>query len=153
MHFFGERTTTSNLTLPEEAMRQKIRRLRLEVVVPVCRKKTTTTIKLPAELPSVEDENRLKEMLQADKFVRVIAKAMEKTRDCIRKKIARLGLEVVDEEKKNASTTTSLVMPKELPSVEAALKDLVEAKTAILLLLKSWVFLRSRRVLRFGVLG
>ena len=140
------------MTVPEEAMRQKIRRLRLEVVVPVCRKKTTTTIKLPAELPSVEDENRLKEMLQADKFVRVIAKAMEKTRDCIRKKIARLGLEVVDEEKKNASTTTSLVMPKELPSVEAALKDLVEAKTAILLLLKSWVFLRSRRVLRFAVL-
>src|ERR1035441_5775724 len=80
-------------------MRQKIRRLRL-VVVPVCRKKTTTTIKLPAELPSVEDENRLKQMLQADKSVRVIAKAMGKTRDCIRKKIAHLGLEVVDEEKK-----------------------------------------------------
>ena len=38
-------------------------------------------------------------MLQADKSVRVIAKAMGKTRDCIRKKIARLGL-VVDEEKK-----------------------------------------------------
>ena len=33
-----------------------------------------------------------------------------------------LGLEVVDEEKKNASTTTSLVMPAELPSVEEALK-------------------------------
>ena len=41
---------------------------------------------------SVEDENRLKQMLQADKSVRVIAKAMGKTRDCIRKKIARLGL-------------------------------------------------------------
>ena len=83
-------------------MRQKIRRLRLEVVVPVsCRKKTTTSsIKLPAELPSVEDENRLKEMLQADKSVRVIAKAMGKTRDCIRKKIARLGLEVVQQRKK-----------------------------------------------------
>jgi transposase len=70
-------------------------------------------------------------MLQADKSVRVIAKAMGKTRDFIRKKIARLGLEVVDEEKKNASTTTSLVMPKELPIVEEALKDLVEAKTPL----------------------
>ncbi len=55
----------------------------------------------------------------------MIAKAIGKTCDCIRKKIARLGLEVVDEEKKNASTTTSLVMPAELPSVEEALKDLV----------------------------
>ena len=52
----------------------------------------------------------------------MIAKAIGKTCDCIRKKIARLGLEVVDEEKKNASTTTSLVMPAELPSVEEALK-------------------------------
>ena len=52
-------------------------------------------------------------------------KAMGKTCDCIRKKIARLGLEVVDEEKKNASTTTSLIMPAELLSVEEVLKDLV----------------------------
>ena len=87
-------------------------------------------------MPSVEDENRLKQMLQADKSVRVIAKAMGKTRDCIRKKIARLRL-VVDEEKKNASTTTSLVMPKELPSVEEAFKDLVEAKTPLSVVAKS----------------
>ena len=39
-------------------------------------------------------------MLQADKSVRVIAKAMGKTRDCIRKKITRLGLEVVEQRKK-----------------------------------------------------
>ncbi len=32
---------------------------------------------------------------------------------------------------KNASTTTSLVMPEELPIVEEALKDLVEAKTPL----------------------
>jgi hypothetical protein len=90
-------------------------------------------------------------MLQADKSVRVIAKAIGKTRDCIRKKIAHLGLEVVDEEKKNLSTTTSLVMPKELPIVEEALKDLVEAKTPLSVIAKSWVFLRSRRVRRFAV--
>ena len=36
---------------------------------------------------TVEEENRLKQMLQADKSVRVIAKAMGKTRDCARKKL------------------------------------------------------------------
>jgi hypothetical protein len=64
-------------------MRQKIRRLRL--VVDAKGYRTTTSIAMPKELPSVEEENRLKQMLQADKFVRVIAKAMGKTRDCIRK--------------------------------------------------------------------
>ena len=71
---------------------------------------------------TVEDENRLKQMLQADKSVRVIAKAMGKTHDCIRKKIARLGLVVVHAEKSGGTTTsTSLVLPEELPSVEEAL--------------------------------
>ena len=40
------------------------------------------------------------------------------------KKIERLGLEVVDEEKKNLSTTTSLEMPAELPSIEETLMKL-----------------------------
>ena len=43
----------------------------------------------------VEDENRLKHMLQAGKSVRVIAKVMGKTRDYVRIKIARLSIEVV----------------------------------------------------------
>ena len=82
---------------------------------------------------SVEEENRLKQMLQADKSVRVIAKAMGKTRDCIRKKIARLGLEVVEQRKKiRCSTTTcEFVLPNELPSVEEALKKLVAAMNAL----------------------
>ena len=76
-------------------MRQKIRRLRLEVVEQERSVCTTTSIVMPKDLLSVEEEKQLKQMLQADKSVRVIAKAMGKTRDCIRKKIARLGLEVV----------------------------------------------------------
>ena len=36
------------------------------------------------------------------------------TKDAIYKKIEWLGLEVVDEEKKNVSTTTSLELPEEL---------------------------------------
>ena len=39
----------------------------------------------------------------------------------------RLGLEVVDEEKKNNSTTTSLELPAELPSVEETLLKLSAA--------------------------
>jgi hypothetical protein len=63
-------------------------------------------------------------MLQADKSVRVIAKAIGKTRDCIRKKIARLGLVVVVPVCRKKRTTTSLVLPAELPSVEDALRKL-----------------------------
>jgi biotin operon repressor len=90
---------------------------------------------MPKELPSVEEENRLKQMLQADKSVRVIAKAMGKTRDCIRKKIAHLGLEVVVPAYRK-KTTTTIKLPAELPSVEEALKDLVEAKTPLSVIAK-----------------
>jgi hypothetical protein len=49
------------------------------------------------------------------------------TKDAIYKKIERLGLEVVDEEKHNLSTTTSLELPEELPSVEETLIKLSAA--------------------------
>jgi hypothetical protein len=82
---------------------------------------------------SVEEENRLKQMLQADKSVRVIAKAMGKTRDCIRKKIVRLDLEVVvhGEKSERTTTSTSLVLPGELPSIEEKLKVLAAALKAL----------------------
>ena len=82
---------------------------------------------------SVEEENRLKQMLQADKSVRVIAKAMGKTRDCIRKKIIRLDLKVVVHNEKSERTTTStcLVLPGELPSIEEELKVLAAALKAL----------------------
>jgi IS30 family transposase len=56
---------------------------------------------------TVEDENRLKQMLQAGKSVRVIAKVMGKTRDCVRIKIARSNMEVVVPPINQARTTTS----------------------------------------------
>ena len=43
------------------------------------------------------------------------------TKDAIYKKIEQLGLEVVDEEKKNVSSTTSLELPDDLPSIEETL--------------------------------
>ena len=81
---------------------------------------------------TVEEEKRLKRMLEAKKSVRVIAKAMGKTRDCVRKKIERLGIEVVvHAENQSRTTTSNFVLPKELPSVEEALKILAAAMTAL----------------------
>ena len=41
------------------------------------------------------------------------------TKDAIYKKVERLGSEVVDEVKKNVSSTTSLELPEEMPSIGA----------------------------------
>jgi len=80
---------------------------------------------------TVEEEKQLQDMLRSDKSVRVIAKAMGKTRDCIRKKIARLGLEVVVHSESQRTTTTSLKLPADLPSIEEELKKLSAALTAL----------------------
>ncbi|MCX8150748.1 MAG: hypothetical protein N3D85_04530 [Candidatus Bathyarchaeota archaeon] len=70
-------------------------------------------------------------MLRENRSIRAIAKALGKTRDCVRMKIARLGLEVVVHSAAERTTTTSLEKPSELPSVEEALKTLSAA-------LKAW---------------
>ncbi len=57
---------------------------------------------------------------------------MGKSPEAVRKKIDRLGLEVVDH-KKNSRTTTSLKIPKELPTVEETLKMLAGASQAAML--------------------
>jgi len=77
---------------------------------------------------TVEEEKQLQMMLQENKSVRVIAKALGKTRDCIRMKLARL--EVVVQGEKNTRTTTtcpSLILPVELSSIEVMLKTLAAA--------------------------
>jgi hypothetical protein len=77
---------------------------------------------------TAEEEKQLQMMLQQNKSVRVIAKALGKTRDCIRMKIARL--EVVVQGEKNTRTTTtcpSLILPTELSSIEVMLKTLAAA--------------------------
>jgi len=45
----------------------------------------------------------------------------------VRQKIRRLGLEVVDQNRSVWSTTSKLILPKELPSIEEALKLLAGA--------------------------
>ena len=83
---------------------------------------------------SVEDEKKLKDWVTSGVSVDALVFSFDGqyTKDAIYKKIERLGLEVVDEEKKNLSTTTSkLELPAELPSVEEALKMLSAALTAL----------------------
>ena len=82
---------------------------------------------------SVEDEKKLKDWVTSGVSVDALVFSFDGqyTKDAIYKKIERLGLEVVDEEKKNLSTTTSLQLPAELPSVEETLKLLSAALTAL----------------------
>jgi hypothetical protein len=80
---------------------------------------------------SVEDEKKLKDWVTSGVSVDALVFSFEGqyTKDAIYKKMERLGLEVVDEEKKNISTTTSLELelPAELPSVEETLLKLSAA--------------------------
>ena len=75
---------------------------------------------------TVEEEKQLRQMVEARNSVRVIARTLGKTRDGVRMKIARLGLEVVVQLKKSERTTTTseFASPKDLPSIEEALKTL-----------------------------
>jgi transposase-like protein len=77
--------------LPAElpSVEEQLKQLELEVVVPVCRKKTTTTIKLPAELPSVEEA--LKDLVEAKTPLSVIAKKLGVSEESACAKIRRLG--------------------------------------------------------------
>ena len=80
---------------------------------------------------TVEEENRLRQLLKANRSARAIARIMGKSRECVSMKIARLGLEVVTEQKNGGVTTTSqlatLQLPAELPSIEEQLKILAAA--------------------------
>ena len=84
---------------------------------------------------SVEDEKKLKDWVTSGVSVDALVFSFDGqyTKDAIYKKMERLGLEVVDEEKKNISTTTSLELelPAELPSVEETLLKLSAALKAL----------------------
>jgi len=77
---------------------------------------------------SLEEEKQLRKLVDAHKPVDVIAAALGKTEDAIQLKCRRLGLSV--EEDAKGYTTSSLPLPKELPSVEEALKILAGALKA-----------------------
>lgn len=67
------------------------------------------------------EEKELRELVKARVNVGVIAEKLGKSIDAVTKKCERLGLVVVEDSCRIASTTSCLSLPKELPSVEEAL--------------------------------
>ena len=77
---------------------------------------------------TVEQEKQLRELVDSRESLEVIASKIGKSRAAIKMKMQRLGLEVVVRKPTDSRTTTSeLVLPVELPSVEEALKMLAGA--------------------------
>ena len=112
-------------------MRQKIRRLRLEVDGDAKKNRAPSSsgLKLPADLPSVEEA--LKDLVAAKTPLSVIAKKLGVSEESARAKIQRLGLEEVEQRKNACSSSSELIMPEELISLEDALKKLVASMTAL----------------------
>lgn len=82
---------------------------------------------------SVQKERELRRLREDGKTVAEIATRMKLSEDAVKQKLRRLGLKVVTL-KKSIGTTTStseLIMPEELPSIEEALKELVVAMKAL----------------------
>jgi len=84
---------------------------------------------------TVEEEKQLRDLVKAGKTVDELAAELKKSPGAIKKKLRRLGLEVVvpNEKKIRGTTTTSfrLVVPDDLPSVEYQLRKLAGAIDAL----------------------
>ena len=80
---------------------------------------------------TVELENQLRELLQAGKSVKVVAKVLGKTENAIRQKMIKLGLVEEKKTENNAFLSSTLVLPKDLPSVEEALLKVAAAMKAL----------------------
>lgn len=76
----------------------------------------------------MDQEHELIEYRTAGDSVAVIAAKLKKSPDAIKQKLRRLGLKVVPSGKSyGGSTTSELILPEELPSIEEALKVFVAA--------------------------
>ncbi len=78
-----------------------------------------------------EEEKQLKTLREHGKTVSQLALKMGKSRDAVKQKLRRLGLKVVTLQESGGSTTSELILPKELPSVEEALLILAAAVKAL----------------------
>jgi len=80
---------------------------------------------------TVQDERELQKFREDGKTVSQIAARMNLSEDAVRQKLRRLGLKVVTMRKSSWTTTSELIMPEELPSIEEALKQLIGAMNAL----------------------
>jgi len=76
---------------------------------------------------TVKEESSLKQLVVSGERLDVIAAKLGKSKQAIRRKAERLGLEGVGQRRSKRTTTSDLQLPKELPSVEEALKILAGA--------------------------
>ena len=76
---------------------------------------------------SLEEETKLKQLIALGQSLESIASQMGKTPNAIYQKCLKLGLV---EEENSTATSSSITLPKELPSVEEALKILAGALKA-----------------------
>jgi len=81
---------------------------------------------------NVKEERQLQKLRTEGKTVAEIAKLMNKSPDAVKQKLRRLGLKVVTLENQGVTTTSSeLILPEDLPSVEEALLKLAAAMKAL----------------------
>ncbi len=74
---------------------------------------------------------QLRELRENGKTVAEIALLMDKSADAVKQKLRRLGLKVVTLENTEESTTSELILPEDLPSIEMTLLKLAAAMKAI----------------------
>jgi hypothetical protein len=79
---------------------------------------------------TLEEEKTLKDLVVKGYSAAQIAEVMGKSKEAILKKIQRLGLKVVHQ-RNLEGTTSELIMPAELPSIEEALLVLAAAMKAL----------------------
>ena len=79
---------------------------------------------------TLEEEKQLRELISEGKPLEIIAAKLGKSQQAVAKKIKRLGLEVVVQTRSAQTTTSEIELPKELPTVEEALRILAGALKA-----------------------
>ncbi len=82
---------------------------------------------MKGKLWTLEEEIKLRELIQAGDNANKIAAQLGKTEHAIYEKARRLGLRVIITESTRKLITSELKLPSELPSVEEALKILAAA--------------------------
>ena len=80
---------------------------------------------------TIEEEKQLENLRTEGRKVSEIAAEMGKSEQAVMKKLQRLGLKVVQQRESYGTTTSELILPKELPSVEEALVLLAGAMAAL----------------------
>ena len=79
---------------------------------------------------SVDEEKQLRSLVDAKLPLVVVAAKLQKPEERYVRRLGVFRLGVVEQQRSTCSTTTCLVLPEELPSVEEALKMLAAALKA-----------------------